>query len=283
MLKLPRELSDLKKIQDSHHSAVSQNMMVQWRDYLIGEIQDKLRKNNHNFFENDKKAYEESPLKRIISRFEYILNSYLRDFVQLSIDDFVGFIQNFTDPKDENGELWKIEQEPFIVIHLSIHKKTKKGKDAKKKDKKSKEEEKEEEEQPAEDDEKNRVIYKPSLQECKDFILNSMDMIITSTNQINDLESDLMPFLAKEGYPNFKIDHEFPWIKQATEQLTSLFDENSPKPTELLENFKKYEYIMNTDRKEMVENLFKLGENKDEKAPLAEIKEKAQHFEDAYY
>lgn len=53
VLKLPRELSELQKAQSSHHQAVSQNMMIQWRDFLIGEIQDKLR-NNHHFFENNK-------------------------------------------------------------------------------------------------------------------------------------------------------------------------------------------------------------------------------------
>jgi len=37
-LKLPRELEDLEKVQKSHHAAVSQNMMIQWRDFLIGEI-----------------------------------------------------------------------------------------------------------------------------------------------------------------------------------------------------------------------------------------------------
>ena len=37
-LKLPRELSELQKMQNSHHQSVSQNMLIQWRDYLIGEI-----------------------------------------------------------------------------------------------------------------------------------------------------------------------------------------------------------------------------------------------------
>jgi len=92
VLKLPRELDDLDKIQKSHHGAVSQNMMIQWRDFLIGEIQDKLRK-NHNFFEGDDQVYEMSPLKRIISRFEYILNTYLREFVSISINDWVNFIK----------------------------------------------------------------------------------------------------------------------------------------------------------------------------------------------
>ena len=95
-------------------------MLVQWRDFLIGEIQDKLRKNNHNFFEANNEAYEASPLKRIISRFDFILNTYLREFVKISINDFVTFIQGFTNPKDSVGELWKVNKEPFVIIHLSI-------------------------------------------------------------------------------------------------------------------------------------------------------------------
>jgi hypothetical protein len=132
VLKLPRELSDLKKIQTSHHGAIKQNMMIQWRDFLIGEIQDKLRK-NHNFYEGNNELYESSPLKRIISRFEYILNTYLREFVDLSIKDWVEFIKLFTIPNLANDELWKINEHPFVVIHLSIKKKDKKKSKDKKK------------------------------------------------------------------------------------------------------------------------------------------------------
>lgn len=135
VLKLPRELSELKKIQNSHHGAIKQNMMIQWRDFLIGEIQDKLRK-NHNFYEGNNDLYESSPLKRIISRFEYILNTYLREFVDLSIKDWVEFIKLFTIPNLGNDELWKINEHPFVVIHLSIKKKEKKKKDKKKEKKK---------------------------------------------------------------------------------------------------------------------------------------------------
>ena len=114
-------------------------MQIQWRDYLIGEIQDKLRK-SHNFFEANQQAYENSALKRIISRFEYILNTYLREFVKLSIDDWVTFIKSFTIPNAARNELWKIQNTPLIVVHLSFKmyakEKEKKGKDGK--DKKGK-------------------------------------------------------------------------------------------------------------------------------------------------
>jgi hypothetical protein len=199
ILKLPRELSDLKKIQTSHHGAIKQNMMIQWRDFLIGEIQDKLRK-NHNFYEGNNEVYESSPLKRIISRFEYILNTYLREFVDLSIKDWVEFIKLFTIPNLGNDELWKINEHPFVVIHLSIKKKEKKKKDKKKekkKDDKAPEGAEAPEAEESEEDDKNRIIYKPSIEECQEYVLSSMEMVIDSTNSVNGLESDLMPFLQK--------------------------------------------------------------------------------------
>jgi len=42
-------------------------------------------------------------------------------------------------------------------------------------------------------------------------------MVAQSTNIVNSLESDLMPFLAKEPKPNFPIDSNFIWIKEARE------------------------------------------------------------------
>ena len=106
-----------------------------------------------------------SPLKRIISRFEYILNTYLRQFVKISIDDWVNFVKSFTNPNLSNDELWKVSETPFITIHLSVKKK---DKDKKKKDKKKKtaegEEGKEEDAVEASDeDDKNRVVFKPTI------------------------------------------------------------------------------------------------------------------------
>jgi len=270
ILKLPRELKDLKAIQDSHHKAVKQNMQIQWRDFLVGEIQDKLRK-NHNFFEGSNEAYEMSTLKRVITRFEYILNTYLREFVKISIEDWVSFIRHFTSPKLSNDELWRVTEKPCITIHLSVKKKSSKKGKKKEKGKDGKEVE-EEEGEGSDDDDKHRVIYKPSLQECKDFILNSMDMICESTNIVTSLESDLMPFLQKEAKSNFPINKEFSWVVDALKQLNHMVDNNIGEPNELLTKFKEFEYVLNVDKKALVEDLFKGGENGQKKS-LEEIEE----------
>jgi hypothetical protein len=75
---------------------------------------------NHNFFEANQQTYDQSPLKRIIARFEYILNSYLREFVRISVYDWVTFVRSFTMPKYELGDLRKVANTPLMVIHLGF-------------------------------------------------------------------------------------------------------------------------------------------------------------------
>jgi hypothetical protein len=128
------------------------------------------------------------------------MNTYLREFVQISIDDWVEFIKYFTMPDLNNDQLWKVNETPFLVIHLSVRKKDKKkkGADKKKTDKKNDSKAPEAAEEEEEEDDSNKVVYKPSIQQCQEFVTNSMNMIIKSTNKVYNLESNLMPFLKKQ-------------------------------------------------------------------------------------
>ena len=171
-------------------------MQIQWREYLVGEIMDKLR-GGHDFFMSEDQRYEESGLKRIITRFEYIMNTHLREFVKLSIDDWVEFIRYFTNPNLNNDELWKVNKRPCITIHLSIKKREKKKDKKKDKKDKPKDEEGAAPEEVDTDDDKNKVIFSPTIQKCQEFVLSTMDWIVESTNKMCSLEHDLMPFLEK--------------------------------------------------------------------------------------
>jgi hypothetical protein len=56
-----------------------------------------------------------------------MLNTYLREFVQNSINDWVEFVRSFTVPNYAEGELWKRSTAPFIIINLEKVKSEKKG------------------------------------------------------------------------------------------------------------------------------------------------------------
>lgn len=58
-----------------------------------------------------------------------------------------------------------------------------------------------------------------------------------------------------------------------------MFNENIVGPHELLEKYKKYEYILNVDSKQLIKDLF----NGEEKASLKELKEQIHHYDVAYH
>jgi hypothetical protein len=56
-----------------------------------------------------------------------------------------------------------------------------------------------------------------------------------------------------------------------------MVNENVVGPNQLLEQFKKYEYILNVDKKALIKELFKGGE----KAPLSRLREAVTHYDKA--
>jgi hypothetical protein len=62
-----------------------------------------------------------------------------------------------------------------------------------------------------------------------------------------------------------------------------MFDNNVAGPNELLERYKKYEYILNVDKKELINDLFGDGTEAHPKKTLEEIKEQILHYEQAHY
>lgn len=89
-----------------------------------------------------------------------------------------------------------------------------------------------------------------------------------------------MPFLQKEQKTsNFFIDNNFSWIQDASDKINLMVDENVFGPIQLFEQFKKYEYILNVDKKALIKELFKSGE----KAPLHKLRESVTHYDKAQY
>ena len=124
----------------------------------------------YNFYSfDDIKLYESHELKGIIVRFEQILNTFLREFVQTSINDWVTFVKNYTLPNYDRNELWNINTEPMVTINLSI-------KQAKKEKKKRSKKKEGDAPDPADDpDEQSTIIYSPSLEQCQDYMLGVIE------------------------------------------------------------------------------------------------------------
>jgi hypothetical protein len=59
-------------------------------------------------------------------------------------------------------------------------------------------------------------------------------MITDSTCAVTDLESDLMKSLMGPTKSNFPINLTFPWMIEAKEKITQMFEENIVQPMDLL-------------------------------------------------
>lgn len=282
-LRLPLRLEDMKKEQSAHCDSISKNMQIQWREYLVSEIRRKLRE-THNIFESDKQNYVESRLNSIIQRFELILNNFMREFSHLSIRDWVEFIKSFTVPKLDQGELWPLSAQALLSVKLEIIKPSKKA-NTKKKVTKTKNEDGVEVPDGAEaeeDENSKRIRYKPNLKECEDFMIDCLEQMRKTTNEFLCLEKDLVTFLNLPDKSSFDLNPDFVWIQEAKAQIQSMFSDNQVAPNELLDKYKKYEYILNIKPDRLKREMFpkaKEGETViTAKASYDEISEKLFQF-----
>lgn len=281
-LRLPLLLEDMKKEQSAHLDSMSKNMTIQWRDQLVSDIRNNL-KEQHNIFESDVQSYNESRLKGIIQRFELILNNFMREFSDLSIKDWVAFIKSFTVPKTDKNELWDLSKEALLSVKLEILKPSKTDDKKKRKTKKTEDGGEEVEE---EDENAKRIRYKPNLKECEDFMIDQLEQMRKITNEFQCLEKDLVTFLNLPDKSSFELSADFIWIQNAKAEIQQMFKENVIAPTELLDQYKKYEYILNVDKKRLLKDLFNrpiTEENTEEKASFEEIAAQLTKFHEAEY
>ena len=131
-----------------------------------------------------------------------------------------------------------------------------------------------------------KIRFRPTLSECGKFFQDCLEKIRTSTNQFLRLEKDLVTFLQIDGEPSFELPGSFVWLQDASNQLQDIFNANIIEPNKLLDEYKKYEDIINIDKKKMIAGLFKrepTEENPNKKAPHDEIHEALERFHVAEY
>lgn len=160
----------------------------------------------------------------------------------------------------------------------------------------------------------NTIVLKPSLEECSEFFKSAFDMIVNATNNVKFLEAELMPFLkdirqnkeldddAKDESKNeddrneettvdpetglalgprrganFKLDHEFVWIKEGMEEVDRLVNENIHGPLALLNKFKEFEPVLKASKSEKVASLF------DPKQDILVIRKEVEYLSQVYF
>jgi dynein heavy chain len=177
--------------------------------------------------------------------------------------------------------MWLLSQTPLLQVKLDVESK-KKDDDKKKKAAKKADDEADEDDSGS----GNKIKYSPSLQECGTFLHDQLEKMRQCTNGFFGLENDLVAFLEIEGKAAFNLSQDFTWLHDATQQLNTIINTNIVAPGQLLDQYKKFEPVINTDKKKLVQLLFKkkiTEENTNPKATFEEIQERLEYFHNAEF
>ena len=86
-----------KKIENESKNAIESWAMI-WRSHIISEIQDIL-KEEYRFFVTERKLYDEDKLKTVITKFELLFNTIIRQNIfEGSIGIYMDFLKKYVIP-----------------------------------------------------------------------------------------------------------------------------------------------------------------------------------------
>ena len=244
---------------------------------LTRRDEEKFRPKKEQLFDiSNKEEYERSKAKVLIRKYDYEFKEHLGNFYMNSVKDLVNFIQRFTIPKE--GELWKVSRVPLLKIDICYSgldlKQVKK--EVKKKDKKDKKKKKENKK---ENDAKTVVIFNPDLDKCRKRIYTLLDELVRVSSSVNILETeDFNVFIDAPKKPAYQLTVDTQEIVDAKNKIKAIIDDCIKGPNELLEKFKKYEFLMNTHVPDIAKII-----NADPAPSVEELRKKLEEFDRAGY
>jgi dynein heavy chain len=209
------ELHDFEKHMLDHRDFVSLHLKRKWRDYLIAEVLDKLAE-EHNFFIDNDNAHKKSTLHRILRKFELMLNTQMRWFVQDSINGWRDFMQSFI-PHPQ-----RCMPAPLLILRLIP--------DAK----------------------NGEVLIEPDLHELEEVMIHLIDGVTHTTDDILSIEFEMVPFCSQLPHDHFwqplmNPDHEkvdFKEMEDLKKHACAVLVECLKAPQEIQRQYQKYAYLL---------------------------------------
>ena len=251
------KLKDLYKDLEGHFKTVWTEIAIRWREFLVSETQDKMSE-NYKFFEVDKVEYQKDGLDYILLRLDYIFETYMQEFADLSIKDWVKFLSSYSD----KFTLQRIKDKPLIILTLHLEQSNKKKKVANEKD--------------------GTIDFKPTIEEAQNVILACLDWIVSGTNKIQNLRCTLVPFMNFPLDPAFNLQEDYPLLLWARQEIQSFLNFYSEEPQQLLQEYKKFEWIGKLKTEKYLKNLFEIKPSipklQEELAKFRQAKDEIQHL-----
>jgi dynein heavy chain len=253
---ISRALTNFESLQKDTEYSNRQVLHMQWREDIKNDIQDTLH-DKYRFYQTETKQYTDSSLQRLLRRFDFMFNVYLRtNVVKLQIAKWCIFLKNFTVPEEKDQNIWRINDYPLIVLNMSIKDKKKQKKNDRHRNTQT----------PApgqtfQDWNEDTLFYEPSYQTVISTLTKPFEWLIETTNSFLILEKDLVPLIDIEKKVAFEISKDLEEIKEGTKKIVDYVSEGFKEPNEILDQFKKYQFLLDKTPKEIIKQYF--GDGKD--------------------
>ena len=235
---LPSSLSNFQTVQKAFHMQARSSLHIQWRDYVISDIQDTLR-DLYRFYQTDSKVYLDSELKRLLMRIDMQFNAQIREITWNTIQNWVNFIRGFT------GDLeFKQKPYPLLVMNLlATSSKKKRGK-------------KHSTHKGTAEEPEDLMYYEPSYQQILEVLQEPIHMLEETINSIKQLEKDLVPLIDIKEIPAFNVSLEDEWFADGLDSVKKHLDQGWIEAQHVLTEFRKYQFLLEKSSKEVIRNLF---------------------------
>jgi len=115
---LPMSLADFEALQEAHFKEAAHQLKTNWREWVVGEVQDALR-DVYKFYQTDLKEYRDSELSRMLTLFDLMFNSLMKKLVHSNVEVYCDFIRRFAYPLDSDS--WRKKEHALFIIELKIN------------------------------------------------------------------------------------------------------------------------------------------------------------------
>ena len=186
----------------------------------------------------------------------------VQELTKFNIQDWLMFLRKFVLPDydDSNSEVWKISDNPLLILELKNKDRQKQSKQTKKKG--------------AKEEEENLIFYEPSQEVVLENLQAPLNMLIETINSFIQLEPDIVRMLNLKRESSFNVGESLPIFKEALEYVEELVNKGFKEPNEILDKFKEYEFLLYKSKEEIVKSFLDKDKEKRSVEALDEYLEK---------
>lgn len=184
----PFRLLDFQALQTNHQNKAAEILLVDWRRSIVENIIDNLQ-DHFDFFMSDTQAYSSSRLRRLLTGIETRMIAHLRRIVERTTQEWVAFVRKHSTSRNaqEGKDPWMSHRNSLFDVQLVFV--------------------------------NNQVLVEPSAKEIVAAMLEPLDAIFTSVQELDAIDCDVMSLLALERRRLLDFDGDYSVIAQCLENI----------------------------------------------------------------